>query len=90
MLNAICYISHAMRVVQTQLTDTEYALLAAYARARSTTIKDAVREAIRTVAARDSVDPDDPFFRAFPVTRKKGRHPDASENHDRYLYGNRA
>jgi len=77
---------HAMKVVQTQVTDTEYALLAAHAKARKTTIKEAVREAIRSVAARDSVDPNDPFFRAFPVTRKKGRHPDASENHDRYLY----
>ena len=79
-----------MRVVQTQVTDTEYALLAAYARAKNTTIKEAVREAIRVVATRDAVDPDDPFFRAFPVTRKKGRHRDASENHDRYLYGDRA
>lgn len=79
-----------MRVVQTQVTDTEYALLAAYARSRGTTIKEAVREAIRAVAARDAVEPGDPFFKAFPVTKKKGRHPDASENPDRYLYGSRA
>jgi len=48
-----------MKVVQTQVTETEYALLAAYARSRKTTIKDAMRDAIRAVAMRDSVDPDD-------------------------------
>ncbi len=76
-----------MKVVQTQVSDTEYAILAAYARARKTTIKEAVRDAIRRVTFRDAVEPNDPLFRAFPVTKKRGRHPDASERHDFYLYG---
>jgi hypothetical protein len=76
-----------MRVVQTQVTDTEYALLASYARARKTSIKEAVREAIRAVTAQDAVDPGDPLFRAFPVAKKRGVHSDASERHDLYLYG---
>jgi hypothetical protein len=76
-----------MKVVQTQVSDTEYSLLTAYARSRKTTIKEAVREAIRRVTLRDEVDPDDPLFRAFPVTKKKGRHADASQRHDVYLYG---
>ena len=87
MLNITSYILHDMKVVQTQVTETEYALLAAYARSRKTTIKDAMRDAIRAVAMRDSVDPDDPLFQAFPVTKRKGRHADASERHDAYLYG---
>jgi len=76
-----------MKVVQTQVSETEYSLLAAYARARKTTIKEAVRQAILRVTLRDDVDPDDPLFKAFPVTKKKGRHADASERHDFYLYG---
>ncbi len=76
-----------MRVVQTELSDTEHALLEAYAKARGTTIKEAVRAAIRRLTLPDRVDPEDPVFRAFPLTRKKGRIADGSENLDRYLYG---
>ena len=76
-----------MKVVQTQVSDTEYALLASYAKSRNKTIKEAVREAIRGLAARESIDPDDPLFSAFPVRKKRGRHADASERHDHYLYG---
>ncbi len=76
-----------MKVVQTEVSDTEHALLAEYARAHKTTIKAAVREAIRRLAIKDDVDPKDPIFTAFPVARKRGRHPDASERVDFYLYG---
>ena len=65
----------------------EHALLAEYARAHKTTIKEAVRQAIRRLAIRDEVDSKDPIFVAFPVARKKGRHSDASERVDFYLYG---
>ncbi len=70
-----------MKVVQTQVSDTEYALLASYAKSRNKTIKEVVRDAIRALAAGDTVDPDDPLFQAFPVRRKRGRHSDASERH---------
>ncbi len=43
-----------MRVVQTELTETEHALLEAYVRARRTTIKEAVREAIRTLTVKST------------------------------------
>src|SRR5256886_13301384 len=62
-------------------------LLTEYARAHKTTIKEAVRQAIRRLAIRDEVDSKDPIFVAFPVARKKGRHSDASERVDFYLYG---
>lgn len=76
-----------MKVVQTQISDTEYAVLAEYARSHKTTIKDAVRAAIRKLTLRDQVDPESPIFKMFPLTRKKGQHDDASERHDAYLYG---
>jgi len=76
-----------MKVVQTRLSDTEYSLLEAYAKSRKTTIKETVRVAIRRLTLSDTIDPEDPFFRMFPLTRKKGRHADASERHDVYLYG---
>ena len=76
-----------MKVVQTQLSETEYRLLAAYAAARKKTIKEVAREAIRQAILRDEVDPDDPIFRAFPLTRKKARITDGSERLDHYLYG---
>ncbi len=76
-----------MKVVQTQLSDTEYSLLATYARARKTTIKEALREAICRLTLRDEVDPKDPIFTSFPVAKRRGRHPDASERVDYYLYG---
>ena len=76
-----------MKVVQTQVSETEYAILEAYAKSHDKTIKEAVREAIRKLTLNDSVDPDDPIFKMFPLTRKKAKHSDASERHDSYLYG---
>ena len=76
-----------MKVVKTWVSDTEYAVLAEYARSRKTTIKDAVREAIRKLTLKEEVDPESPIFKLFPLTKKKGRHDDASERHDFYLYG---
>jgi len=75
-----------MRVVQTELTETEHALLVAYVKAHGTTIEDAVREAIRKLTVRDEVDP---IFKIFPLTKAKGKLKNASEEHDRYLYGDR-
>ena len=81
------YKQDAMKVVQTQLFETEYSLLEAYTRAHHTTIKETVREAIRKLTLRDDVDPDSPISKIFPLTRKKGKVTDASEKHDFYLYG---
>ncbi|TLZ71527.1 MAG: hypothetical protein E6K14_07745 [Methanobacteriota archaeon] len=88
-VNLKCHILHVtcVKVVQTQLSETEYSLLAAYAAARKKTIKEVAREAIRQAVLRDEVDPSDPIFRAFPLTRKKGRITDGSERVDYYLYG---
>jgi len=76
-----------MKVVQTSVSETEYSILAAYAKSRKSTIKDIVREAIRKLTIRDEVEPDDPLFKAFPLSRKKTKMADASEKADLYLYG---
>ena len=77
----------SMKVVRTQVSETEYSILEAYARSHGKTIKEAVREAIRNLALVGSSDPTNPILRMFPLTRKKGKHSDASERHDLYLYG---
>lgn len=87
MLNTACNMHHVMKVVQTRLSETEYALLEAYAKSRRTTIKETVREAILRTVLRDEVNPDDPIFRAFPLTRKKAKITDGSERVDYYVYG---
>lgn len=76
-----------MKVVQTRLSETQYSLLAAHAKAHDTTIKEAVREAIKKLTLRDDVDHDDPLFKAFPLTQKKSSIRDASEKADASLYG---
>lgn len=76
-----------MRVVQTELSEAEHGLLEAYVKSRGTTIKEAVREAVRKMTLRDQVDPEDPVFRAFPLTKKPGKLRNAAEEHDRHLYG---
>lgn len=67
--------------------DTEYFLFVAYAKSRQSTIKEVVRDAIRKLTIRDEVEPDDPVFQAFPLTKKRAKMADASEKADRYLYG---
>jgi len=78
------------KVVQTELSETEYALLAGYAKAHGATLKEALRTAVRGLTDRERVDPDDPVFTLFPLTRKPGRIRDASEHHDAYLYGGKS
>ena len=80
------HVTSLMRVVQTQVSETEYSLLEAFARSRKSTIEDVVREAIRQLTIRDEIRPDDPLFKSFPLTNKKSRNPDASEKSDLYLY----
>ena len=76
-----------MRIVRTEVSETEYALLEAYAKSHKMATEEAIRRAIRNLTLPDTVDPKAPIFQAFPVTRKKGRYSDASDRHDFYLYG---
>src|SRR3990172_9507860 len=76
-----------MRIVRTEVSETEYALLEAYAKSHKMATEEAIRRAIRNLTLPDTVDPKAPIFQAFPLTRKKGRYSDASDRHDFYLYG---
>lgn len=75
-----------MRVVQTTLTDEEHRLLEEYAKRRSKSIKEVVREAVKS-AVEGGVFPDDPVFSEPPTSKRTGKSDDGSTGHDRYLYG---
>ena len=75
-----------MKVVQTTLTEEEHKLLEDYARRRSKSIKEVVREAVRNVVEGKVVH-DDPIFSRPPASGKTGKHDAGSVEHDQYLYG---
>ena len=75
-----------MRVVQTTLTEEEHKLLEEYARRKSKSIKEVVREAVRNVVEGEVVS-DDPIFSRPPASSKTGKHDAGSVEHDQYLYG---
>ena len=74
-----------MKVVQTTLTEAEHRLLEEYARRRSKTIKEVLREVVRSALEGD-VTPDDPIFTASPASRRTGKKDRGSVEHDTYLY----
>ncbi len=78
-----------MKVVQTDLTEAEHKLLEEYAKRNSKTIKQVLREAIKTVVE-GKVNADDPIFTGLPALRRTGKKDDRSTNHDKYLYGEKA
>jgi hypothetical protein len=75
-----------MKVVQTTLTEAEHKLLEEYAKRNSKSIKEVLREAIRTTVE-CNVDPNDPIFTSPPSSRRTGKRDRGSEEHDKYLYG---
>ncbi len=75
-----------MKVVQTTLTEAEHKLLEEYAKRNSKTIKEVLREAIRTTVE-GYVNPNDPIFTSPPSSRRTGKRDRGSEEHDKYLYG---
>jgi hypothetical protein len=74
-----------MKVVQTTLTEAEHKLLEDYAKKNSKSIKEVLREAIRTTLE-GNVNPDDPIFTCPPSSKQTGKKDHGSEEHDRYLY----
>lgn len=76
-----------MKIVQTVLSDSEHKMLEEYAMRNSKTIKDVVKEAIRSTVMEDRALPDDSLFTEPPSARRTGKMDDASVKHDMYLYG---
>ena len=77
-----CY----MKVVQTTLTEAEHKLLEEYAKRNSMSIKDVLREAVRTTLE-GNTNPNDPIFTCPPSSKRTGKKDHTSEEHDKYLYG---
>jgi hypothetical protein len=75
-----------MKVVQTTLTEADHILLEEYAKRNSKSIKEVLREAIRTTVE-GNVNPDDPIFTSPPSSRRTGKIDRGSEEHDKFLYG---
>ncbi len=75
-----------MKVAQTRLSESEYDLLVEYARKRKSTLKDVIREAVRSLILSDKVSPEDPLFVEPPSTSRSARRERTSEVHDKILY----
>lgn len=76
-----------MKLIQARVPEAEYELLRRKARQAGKPMQELIREAIRAHLLPDTVDPEDPIFRAFPLFRSKdGRRVRASERHDEILY----
>lgn len=75
-----------MKVVQTTLTEAEHKLLEEYAKKNSKTIKEVLREAIRSTVE-GSTNPNDPVFAKPPSSKRTGRKDRGSVEHDKHLYG---
>ena len=75
-----------MKVVQTTVTEAEHRLLEEYARRNSMSIKEVLREAVRTIVE-GKLDPNDPIFTCPPSSKWTGKKDHGSQEHDRYLYG---
>jgi len=85
--SCILHIRCNMKVVQTVLSDSEHKMLEEYAQRNSKTIKQVLKEAIRSTVMEDRVSPNDSLFVELPSSKKTGRSEDASVKHDAYLYG---
>ena len=84
------HITSCMHVIQTELSDPEHSLLARYARDQGKTIKEVLRELVRSLVLSDRVRPTDPIFSKPPVGAKRGLKDTTSSDHDRVLYGGKS
>ena len=76
-----------MKLAQTELNETEYQLLARYAKQHMLTVKEALRIAARNLVLDDKVYPNDPIFKNMERTPKPGKKTQWSVDHDKILYG---
>ncbi len=76
----------SMKVVQTTLSEAEHKLLEEYARRNAKTIKEVLREAVRTTVE-GRVDHNDPIFMSPPASKGTGKKDRGSLEHDKFLYG---
>ncbi len=79
-----------MRVIQTELSEPEHALISRYARDNGKTIKEVMRELVRDLVLSDRVRVSDPIFSQPPVGIRRGVKEAISRDHDKVLYGGKA
>ena len=75
-----------MKVIQTTVTEAEHKLIEQYAKKKSMSIKEVLREAVRNTVE-GNVDPHDPIFTCSPSVKRTGNKDRGSEEHDAYIYG---
>lgn len=73
-----------MKVVQTEVNETEHQLLREISEEKNIPIKELVKRAIYRYINRVKIDADDPLFSS--PSAKEGAT-NGSEKHDKYLYG---
>ena len=83
-------VSLIMKLVQAQITEAEYLLLRKRATDEHKTLQEVIREALKSHLLPDTVDVNDPLFKAFPMTRSTGRKGKTSMDHDRAIYGGKS
>ncbi len=76
-----------LKVAQTELNETEYQLLARYAKEHKLTVKEVLRRAAQKLVLDDRVYPDDPIFKNIQRASKPGKRTQWSIDHDKILYG---
>jgi len=73
-------------VAQTELNETEYQLLARYAKEHKLTVKEALHLAAKRLVLDDKIYPDDPIFKSTERASKPGKKNNWSIDHDKILY----
>ena len=74
-----------MHVIQTEVSEREYVLLARYAQENGKTIGEVVRGLVRDLVLPDRVRASDPIFRESPVGTRLGTKDTTSTDHDMVL-----
>ncbi|MDE1881093.1 MAG: CopG family transcriptional regulator, partial [Euryarchaeota archaeon] len=85
----IAYFEYCMTLVQAQIPEGEYRLLRQRAEATGQPMKEIVRQALHAYLADDTVDPNDPIFKIFPLGSSGRKGHSAARDHDVILYGPR-
>jgi len=74
-------------VAQIELNETEYQLLARYAKEHKLTVKEALHLAAKRLVLDDKIYPDDPIFKNIERATKPGKKNNWAVDHDKILYG---
>jgi hypothetical protein len=80
------HVGWKLKVVRTELNQTEYQLLAGYAQGHKLTVKEALRMAAQKLVLDDKFYPNDPIIKNIERASKPGRKTQWSVDHGKILY----